>query len=572
MVPTPLSAVLLSAVLGMAVAFLVWLHRDRPAAGPLATFVIAASLWAVAKGLELAVPDIGAMAWLLRLQLTVSVVVPVAWLVTVVSYAGQPAWLTRRRFALLLVEPAVFVTLVWSTGAPGLVWSGTGTAVVGGTTTLVPAWGLAYWAHLAYTLALVLAGGAILIRTMLRSDDRFRAQATALLLAITVPTVAQGAYALDVLPVTFNPTSLGYVVSGVVLSAAILRGELLDVAPVTRDLGREVVFTELDDAVVIVDEGGRIVDSNPAAGPLFECEPAALVGEPLADHRPELAAVVPDPGTGCQTETTLERGGAARHYDVRVSPLHASYGVVTGHLISLRDVTDRRQRAQRIDVLNRLLRHDIRNEMNVVRGNADLLGDHVDGDATERVDQILDTVDRVVERSDKIGQVSEALEREQSRPILLSSLLDPVVATARETHPEADISRSEPGDVWVEGGPSLTLAFEEVVDNAARHAPSPASVAVRVETDDRSVIVRVSDDGPGIGEHERQVIESGEETPLQHGSGVGLWLVVWTVRNVGGTVSFADTDDGTTVAVELPRTEPPDDVADDAAPATAAGR
>ena len=208
-------------------------------------------------------------------------------------------------------------------------------------------------------------------------------------------------HAFDQVPAPFDPTSLGYVVSGVVLSGALLRGQLLDVAPVTRDLGREAVFAEMDDAVVIVDGSGRIVDINAAATVLFSAGPTELSGRELASELPDLAATVPEAGNRAQTETRLERDGAVRYYDVRITPLYRSYGVVSGHLISLRDVTDRRQREQRIDVLNRLLRHNIRNEMNVVRGNADLLTDSVDPAERDRIDRIVRTVDSIVDRDRK---------------------------------------------------------------------------------------------------------------------------------------------------------------------------
>ncbi|MDS0283422.1 histidine kinase N-terminal 7TM domain-containing protein [Haloarcula onubensis] len=589
MVPWSLAVVLLAAVVGMGVAVLVWLHRDRPGAGPLAAFVVAASLWAVAHGLELAVPDVVLMERLLQTQLTLSVVVPVAWLVTVVEYTGHPYWLTRKRVALLLVEPAVFVTLVWSNGAHRLVFRSLGVAAAAGTSTLVPVWGLARWGHLAYMLVLILAGGVLLIRTMLRTNDRFQGQVLALLVAITVPTVGHAIHAFDLVPARFDPTSLGYVVSGVVLSGALLRGQLLDVAPVTRDLGREAVFAEMDDAVIIVDGAGRIVDVNAAATVFFSAPPDALSGRALADELPDLAATVPDAGERAQTDTRLERDGAVRYYDVRITPLYRSYGVVSGHLVSLRDVTDRRQREQRIDVLNRLLRHDIRNEMNVVRGNADLLADSVDPAQRDRIDRIVRTVDDIVDRSNKIGRVSEALESERARPLRLPELLAAVVTEARERHPVADIALSCPEVCWVEGSPALTLAFEELLDNAVEHSSTgnqnakrsddavehsstgpasqarqdavehgdpPVTVDIEVTVRDDGVVVRVSDDGPGIAAHERAVILAGEETPLQHGSGVGLWLVKWVVRNVGGTLSFAD-GPGTTVEIELPAARPP---------------
>jgi len=563
MVTTPLAVVLLAGVVGMAVAFLVWLHRDRPGAGPLAAFVVAASLWAVAYGIELAMPGLEGMVRLFAVQLTLSVVVPVAWLATVVEYTGHPDWLTRRRVALLLVEPAVFVTLVWSNEAHDLVWTAAETRYISSSAVaLDPAFGIAYWGHLSYMLALVLGGGLLLLRVLVGSNQLFRGQVLALLVAIAVPTVVQSLFVLGALPVDFNPTSLGYVASGVVLSAAILRTKLLDVAPVTRELGREAIFTELDDQVVIVDERLRVVDANEAAAALFERDPDELLGQPLTEELPRLAETVPGPGQRAQTETALERNGALRHYDVRVTPLYRAYGVVSGHLVSLRDITERRQREQRLDVLNRLLRHDIRNEMNVVQGNADLLRDTAGPEERERIQRIIRTVDGIVARSNKIGRVTEALESERHRPVRLRTLLEPVVEEARESYPAVAISLSCDRDVWIEGGPSVIIAFEELLENAAEHgAADDGSVAVEITVERTAatpgVAVRVSDDGPGIAAHEREVIRSGTETPLKHGSGVGLWLVNWIVRNLGGRMAFAaDDGPGTTVELQLPAADP----------------
>lgn len=555
MVLSPLTVVLLAAVAGMGVAVLVWLHRDRPGAGPLAAFVIAASLWAVTHGVELAVPDVELMTRLLQVQLTLSVIIPIAWLVTVLEYTGHPYWLTRKRVALLLVEPAIFVTLVWSNDAHQFVWAGAETVLSGSTSVLVPTWGLARWGHLAYMLVLILAGIVLLVWMMVRTNQRFQGQALALLVAISVPTIAHSTYALDLYSTPFDPTSLGYVISGIVLSAALLRGQLLDVAPVTRELGREAVVAEMDDAVVIVDGSGRIVDVNAAAEDLFTADADTLSGMQLDGELPELSAAVPAAGEGAQTEMRPEQEGVVRYYDVRISPLYRSYGVVSGHLISLREVTTRRQREQRIDVLNRLLRHNIRNEMNVVRGNADLLGEHVSQSERDRVDRIIRTVDDIVDRSDRIGRVSAALEEQGPRAVRLDPLLTRVVEATRQRHPDADISLSCPDECWVQGAPSLTLAFEELVDNAVEHTDDVAVVDITVTQTATGVTVAVSDDGPGIADHEQAVILSGKETPLQHGSGVGLWLVKWVVRNVGGTLSFAD-DDGTTVTVELPTADP----------------
>mgnify|MGYP000681130185 FL=1 len=563
MVLSPLAVVLLSGVVGMGVAFLVWLHRDRPGAGPLAVFVVAASLWAVTYGIELAVPGLATMERLVQVQLTLSVIIPVAWLVTVIEYTGHPHWLTQRRTALLLIEPAVFVTLVWSNHAHELIWSGRGTQYVSASSvTLVPAYEVVYWGHMSYILLLILAGGVLLLRMLFRSNQVFQGQGLALLLAIAVPTVVQTLFVLGVVPTTFNPTSLAYVASGAVLSVAILRGQLLDVAPVTRELGREAIFTEMDDQVVIVDDERRIVDVNEAATALFDGDQDTLLGRSLPRALPALAETVPAPGERTQTETALEHDGGVRYYDVRVIPLYRAYGVVSGHLISLRDITDRRQREQRLDVLNRLLRHDIRNEMNVVKGNADLLRDTADADERERLSRIISTVDDIVDRSNKIGRVTEALETEQHSPTPLRELLESVVSDARDRNPDAAITLTCEETIWIQGGPSVLIALEELVENAVEHratADDPLEVEITATRTDGTPGVRVAvhDNGPGIADHEREVIRSGTETPLKHGSGVGLWLVNWIVRNLGGRMSFPETDGpGTTVELQLPAAEP----------------
>ncbi|MGB9954269.1 histidine kinase N-terminal 7TM domain-containing protein [Haloarcula sp. Atlit-120R] len=563
MVLSPLTVVLLSGVVGMGVAFLVWLHRDRPGAGPLAVFVVAASLWAVTYGIELAVPGLATMERLVQVQLTLSVIIPVAWLVTVIEYTGHPHWLTQRRTALLLIEPAVFVTLVWSNHAHELIWSGRGTQYVSASSvTLVPAYEVVYWGHMSYILLLILAGGVLLLRMLFRSNQVFQGQGLALLLAIAVPTVVQTLFVLGVLPTAFDPTSLGYVASGAVLSVAILRGQLLDVAPVTRELGREAIFTEMDDMVIIVDDERRIVDINAAATALLDGDQTAVLGRSLSQTSPTLAETVPGPGEQTQTEMALDRGGSVRYYDVRVIPLYRAYGVVSGHLISLRDITDRRQREQRLDVLNRLLRHDIRNEMNVVKGNADLLRDTADTDERERLDRIISTVDDIVDRSNKIGRVTEALETEQHSPTALRQLLESVVSDARDRHPDVAITLTCEDDIWIRGGPSVLIALEELVENAVEHQAADADRVTVEITATRAggtpgARVAVHDNGPGITDHEREVIRSGTETPLKHGSGVGLWLVNWIVRNLGGQMSFPDTDEsGTTVELQLPTAEP----------------
>jgi signal transduction histidine kinase len=77
---------------------------------------------------------------------------------------------------------------------------------------------------------------------------------------------------------------------------------------------------------------------------------------------------------------------------------------------------------------------------------------------------------------------------------------------------------------------------------------------VREEPD--AVEIVVADDDPGIPEEEIEILERGEETGLEHTSGLGLWLVHWIVTESGGSVAFESSDTGgSVVRLRLP-TEP----------------
>jgi nitrogen-specific signal transduction histidine kinase len=62
----------------------------------------------------------------------------------------------------------------------------------------------------------------------------------------------------------------------------------------------------------------------------------------------------------------------------------------------------------------------------------------------------------------------------------------------------------------------------------------------------------IDDNGPGIPQPEIDILESGNETALEHGSGLGLWLANWGTKQLEGNLSFDVDDDGTRVAVSVP--------------------
>jgi len=569
---TPL--VFLAAVVASGVAFFAFFYRDTPGAHYLTVLMAAVSVWAFAEGMALASPTLdGKVVWT-RVAWSPSGLVPVAWLGTVLAHADRDWRLDVWQVGALLVEPLAFLALVWTNEDHGLVWADFSTEAVGGYVVLTREFGLAFWAHTAYSYLLVAVGCVVLVELNFRTNRRFRWQNTALLLAACVPLLANAASVFKLVGPQYDLTAIGFVVTGVTVSVGLFHKDLLAVAPATRKLGRETVVTDMDDEVLILDTEDRVVDLNPAAERLLETTTDEVVGDPLTSvHRP-LGDAVADRSTG-QTELEIELDGPAgvRYYDARVSALGGSYDTASGRVVSLRDVTDRRQREQRLDVLNRLLRHNLRNEMNVVGGNVELLADELDvadPAVRKRLSHIEETIETMVERGEKIGRLSRDLDADGAERVPLAPTVRDAVSRVRESVPGATVSVDVPEGLVVAGGRSLELAVQELVENAVEHTDSDATVELSAaevgaetesspdaETSPESasgeyVELRVADDGQGIDRQERAVIEKGRETALEHGSGVGLWLAAWAVREYGGTVSFADREDGTTVVVRIP--------------------
>lgn len=213
---------------------------------------------------------------------------------------------------------------------------------------------------------------------------------------------------------------------------------------------------------------------------------------------------------------------------------------------------------QRITVLNRVLRHDIRTRSNIVGGYADLIAARVDADSQlrEYADVVAETASELSELSDTARKMEQIVgEVDDVEPVAVDALLGEALETFERTYPSVPVDLDVPASVTALGTPSLAEAFYQLLKNAAVHTESDRPrISLAVDSPEAAtdpVEIRIADDGPGIPTEEIAVIERGEEDPLNHGSGLGLWFVNWVVDGVGGSLTFETGDEGTTVVVRL---------------------
>ncbi|MFD1589030.1 PAS domain S-box protein [Halorientalis brevis] len=246
----------------------------------------------------------------------------------------------------------------------------------------------------------------------------------------------------------------------------------------------------------------------------------------------------------------------------------------------LRDISEQKRRKRRLDVLDTVLRHNLRNDMNVIIGYAELLADRLDDrELLSAVERIRRKARDLIRIGDEIRTLQNTIEREESdrerSTIDAAPIIDRVVERYQADAPQATLRAEHPEELRVTGDSTLQRALADLIENALEHSDRPdPTVTVSVETDcapPRSaasddaeaadwVAIRVADDGPGIPDYERRLINGDEDiTPLKHGSGLGLWVVSWITESFGGDVTIESNQPrGSIVTLRLVHGDPPE--------------
>ena len=248
------------------------------------------------------------------------------------------------------------------------------------------------------------------------------------------------------------------------------------------------------------------------------------------------------------------RDGTEFWNHLEIAPVRDTNGGVVNWIGFQQDVTERKERQQQLDVLDRVLRHNIRNDMNVIRGQAEIIQAKTAGDLTTAAEQIVDTSNQLMSMADKEREITELLRGDPTHEeIDLRPLLHHVASTAKAEHPEATVTVDCPAGTTVRATTRFAEALDELVTNGITHDDSSPDVGISVTETDDTVRIEVADTGPPIPEMERELLEGlTNQTPLYHGSGLGLWLVRLIVSRSGGTIACETTDSvGNVVRVEL---------------------
>lgn len=541
--------VLGGAVVSLAVGVAVWQKRPDPMVWPLTMLMFAAAAWAIPHGISLGYTDIERVAFFHQLRYPGTVLAPIAYLLVAVNYAGYERWLSRRVYAILVIIPTITVAMVWTNQYHGLFWRSLSVVVVDGASVLVPEFGPWYWINIGYLYLITGAGLILLGDVVIRSGQAYRKQAGLMFVGAAVPLAMNilRNFGVGSRPVV-DFTTTGLTFSGIVFALALFHFDLLKVRPVARNR----LIEDLDDGMVVIDPNDNVKDFNPTASYIFE---DLSIGEPADEQF--LTEFTAD-----GVEITAETPNGRRVFRTRSTALTDGRNQEIGRIVYFNDVTEIVRREQRLSILNRILRHNIRNELTVVKGNLRMLRERTGSGDREYIETAEQSSDRIIAFAEKARDIERTFQNtETTETVRVARLIGRAVENTTQAHANAKID-CECGDsitdettVRVVDSQLFEMAITELLQNAIQHSDRERpQVSVRVEADgEERVRVRVIDDGPGIPKLETDVVGSKTETQLEHSRGLGLWMVQWTATLSSGELAFEQrTPRGTVVTLTLP--------------------
>ncbi len=333
------------------------------------------------------------------------------------------------------------------------------------------------------------------------------------------------------------------------------------------------VISGMELGIITTDTDGNITSINRRGMELIEAD-ASCVGKPMSDIQTVPLKQYRDDwmierSTKMVRDFTLEHSGNPRKLRAFCQFLNDHEGKEVGHVLQLRDVTERvlieerMRRMERYMGLGSLaggLHHEIKNPLAALSLHVQLLEEQLElDDTSDENKQMLSVIRTEVTR---IGGVLESFRDFASIDCLNTSEVD-ITAILRQQvellRPQAhrqgvriEFDANRPTTVVDGDQVRLEQVFLNLLINALEAMPAGGTLTMTSHREGNSVRIEVADTGCGVPESLRDKILDPYFTTKASGTGLGLALCDKIVRQHLGTLDFHTSPRGTTFEVSLP--------------------
>ncbi|WP_277345845.1 histidine kinase N-terminal 7TM domain-containing protein [Paenibacillus sp. HB172176] len=336
-----------------------------------------------------------------------------------------------------------------------------------------------------------------------------------------------------------------------------IRFRLFSIVP----LARNIVMETMQEGILVVSQGGAVIDSNNYAESLFE---GVGIGRTEGRNIRDLLSRWPEWLRMCER---MEQGEAeiqvlldkeTRVYAVKVYPVYARKPVKHGSVSVLIDITEKQRRLEQISELNKLkdqlftvVSHDIRDPLAVQVNLIEELEEskeQLDSDMHEIVDALSEQarntfvmIENLLDwfRSQKEGTVLHPQWWELS-PIANEAL---GMLRMKSGTKRVKVHLSIPADIRIYADrEAVTVIIRNLLSNAIKFSREGGSVLMSAEAKEETVTLSVQDNGIGMSTEQLQSLFDSKQivttvgTAGERGTGLGLQVCQYFVRMNGGRI------------------------------------
>ncbi len=320
------------------------------------------------------------------------------------------------------------------------------------------------------------------------------------------------------------------------------------------------ITANMKEALVLLDNMGRILSINPAAQSLFNVKFDSINQDFLSIERKQ------------NMRLALEEAKHQGHFDFRDKKNGKDYrfdlnridsdGKNHGMVILAFDITDQVNAEKHRQEFTANVSHELKTPLQSIIGSAELMENGIvkEEDVPRFVGRIRKEASRLVTLIDDIIRLSQLDEGSEMpcEEVSLRQLAEEVCETLSDAAKIKDVSVEVAGDEGVIYGVRRLLyeVMYNLCDNAIKYNKSGGSLIVSIEQKPDSVCLNVKDTGIGISaEHQEKIFERFYRVDKSHskhsgGTGLGLSIVKHAVQYHCGEISVkSELNRGTTISV-----------------------
>jgi PAS domain S-box-containing protein len=323
-----------SAMISLFVSFLAIQRKQAKAAFELHFLMLATSIWSIISMIESAASIPYLKIFWSKIEYLISPIVPVLYLVFILSFTRKEKYITLRNILLLLIVPIISAILAWTNDTHNLVW--TGYSIISNSTNLMLySHGLWFWlGYTGYGYIIFFISTIILYQFIIKFSRLFRWNALSIFIGGLFPWAASLMYIFEInLIPGLNITPLSIIASGLIMTRVILYNRLLSLAPIARD----ILVENLEDGIIVLDKNNRIQDINQAAMNFVKISSRNVIGLPIeltdASESPLYGYLLSNKSA---IRIRIDINEEAKWFSVFINEIKSKHG---SKLIVIRDVT-----------------------------------------------------------------------------------------------------------------------------------------------------------------------------------------------------------------------------------------